>query len=336
MAENRKTDHIDLSFKSQTNRDLVNHLFDYEPLFAAHPQAHATIPTNFLGKNLNYPIWISSMTGGALKASVINKNLAKLCSDFKIGMGLGSTRSLLDSDAFFEDFNLRPIIGQDLPFFINLGIAQLETLIENNSVAKINQLIEKLNACGLVIHINPLQEWFQPEGDRYQHPPIETIKKIIANRNFKVIVKEVGQGMGPKSLNALIDMEIDAIETASFGGTNFSVLEGLRRADLPMDSSMYALQKVGHTPSEMIDFLNNIYLHNSKAQKVSVIISGGLQNVVEGQYYRDLLKMNSLMGFGMRFLKHAEDYTELKTFMQKEVDTLLMANAFLVAKKDER
>lgn len=334
MAENRKTDHIDLSFKSQTNRDLVNQLFDYEPLFSAHPATDAIIPTKFLGHQLNFPIWVSSMTGGAQKASLINKNLALLCRDFKIGMGLGSTRALLDSDLFFEDFNLRPILGNDLPFFINLGIAQLETLIANNSVAKINQLIERLGASGLVIHINPMQEWFQPEGDRYRHPPIETIKKIITNRNFLVIVKEVGQGMGPKSLSALIDLEIDAIETASFGGTNFSVLEGLRRSDLYGDSSMYALQKIGHTPLQMINYLNNIYLKNPKAQNVSVIISGGLQNVVEGQYYREHLKMNSLMGYGMRFLKHAENYDELKTFMQKEMDTLLMAQAFLVGKKD--
>ena len=334
MAENRKTDHIDLSFKSQTSRDQVNHFYDYEPLFSAHPKENEIIKTSFLGKTLNYPIWISSMTGGAKKASTINKNLAKLCFEYKIGMGLGSTRSLLDSDEFFEDFNLRPIMGDDLPLFINLGIAQLESLVINNSYSKINNLIEKLRADGLIIHINPLQEWFQPEGDRYQQAPIETIKKLLENRNYKVIVKEVGQGMGPRSLEALIDMEVDAIETASFGGTNFSTLESLRRSDIHHEYSMNVLKNVGHTPLDMIHNLNKIYDSNKKASKVSVIISGGLQNVVEGQYYRELLKMNSIMGFGLRFLKHAENYNDLNKFLKNEIDTLLMSKAFLVAKKD--
>jgi isopentenyl-diphosphate Delta-isomerase len=115
-------------------------------------------------------MWVSSMTGGTKMAHTINHNLARACKEFRIGMGLGSCRKLLDDDTYFEDFNLRPIMGDDLPLFANLGIAQVEILLAENKLDQIKRLVEKLQADGLIIHINPLQEWMQPEGQQDSTP----------------------------------------------------------------------------------------------------------------------------------------------------------------------
>jgi isopentenyl-diphosphate delta-isomerase len=172
-AASRKKDHIELALKSQSAE--LDNRFYYEPLMSAHPQGELT-PVEFLGKEMKAPIWISSMTGGTEVAGKINKNLAKACAEFGLGMGLGSTRKLLESDEYFDDFNLRDILGDDRPFYANLGIAQVEKLIAEKATDKIDALLEKLRADGLFIHVNPFQEWLQPEGDKITLPPIQGVR----------------------------------------------------------------------------------------------------------------------------------------------------------------
>ena len=76
-------------------------------------------------------------------AGTINRNLARACNEFGMGMGLGSCRIIMDDETYFEDFNMRPIIGKESPFYANLGVAQVEELLEANQSSRINELIEK-------------------------------------------------------------------------------------------------------------------------------------------------------------------------------------------------
>ena len=131
---------------------------------------------SFLGRNMNFPIMVSSMTGGTEKAKTINKNLAKVCGEFGLGMGLGSCRQLLYEDKRMHEFDIRQFMPNE-PMLINLGIAQIEELLEKQETDRIGLLADRLQADGLIVHINPMQEWLQPEGDRIQHPPIETVEK---------------------------------------------------------------------------------------------------------------------------------------------------------------
>merc|ERR1712046_179264 len=132
------------------------------------------------------------MTGGTGYARIINHNLARAAAEFGFGMGLGSCRGLLTSDEYLSDFDVRHLIGDDLPLYANLGVAQLEQLIDNSKTGLIVSLLDKLKADGLIIHVNPFQEWLQPEGDKFLYPPIDTIKRIIdLFPSLKIIVKEV-------------------------------------------------------------------------------------------------------------------------------------------------
>jgi isopentenyl-diphosphate delta-isomerase len=298
--ENRKKDHIDLAFNSQTGLSDIDQRFHYEPMLSAHPKKGMK-PFTFLGKMHKVPMWVSSMTGGTKKAGNINRNLAKACNEFGMGMGLGSCRIILEDDTYFEDFNMRPIIGNDLPLWANLGIAQIEGLLESNNVAKASALVEKLQADGLIIHVNPMQEWFQPEGEILKMAPIETIKSFIEEFNFPLIVKEVGQGMGPESLRQLLQLPLQAIEFAAFGGTNFAKVE-LHRDENGSGSLLEPLSLVGEDAFNMIEYVNDI-IANEQVICKELIISGGVKNFLDGYYYIKKSKMPAVYGMASGFLK---------------------------------
>ncbi len=329
-AASRKRDHIELAFKSQIDGGNLDKRFFYEPLLTAHPVPGSLKTFSFLGKTMRTPLWISSMTGGTEWAHKINHNLARICHHFGMGMGLGSCRSLLHSDDTLKDFDVRHLIGADLPFYANLGVAQLEQMIERKEVYRVATLIDKLQADGLIIHINPMQEWLQPEGDRFQKPPLETITAFLEQTDVRVIVKEVGQGMGYESLKTLFKLPIEAVDFAASGGTNFAKLE-LLRSDKTKKEIYKSLAYVGHTAAEMVLLTNQIVeeLGNSLRCR-QVIISGGIKNFLDGYYLMNKLTLPCIYGQASSFLKHAlGSYDDLHHYTEAQVQGLELATAFL-------
>lgn len=332
-TSNRKTDHIELAFASQVAQ--LDKRFYYEPLLSAHPDADLILPTfELAGKNMLAPIWVSSMTGGAAKAGIINKNLARACAEFGLGMGLGSCRIILEDDTYLDDFKLRPIIGDDLPFFANLGIAQLEELFSNNKSHLIKSLIERTETDGLIIHVNPMQEWLQPEGDHFNVAPLETIKRTLDLLDKPIIVKEVGQGMGPKSLNELMQLPLEAIDFGALGGTNFALLEILR-ADSAYKESFEELAHIGHSALDMCQIYNT--LQEELAAKwlcKKVIISGGIKGFLDGYYLTNFINTEAAYGQASGFLKHAQgDYTLLQKYVSNQIKGLKLAQTYLSIRK---
>ena len=335
QIDQRKHQHLELAKKSQLGLEQLDQRFFYEPMFGKHLKGQKE-PQDFAGKTLQFPIWISSMTGGTGSAAHINKNLARAAGEFGLGLGLGSCRILLESDEFYEDFNLRSICGDSVPFYANLGIAQIEQLVEQGQESKITRLVERLSCDGLIVHINPLQEWMQPEGDLIEHPPIETLKRLLDKVELNIVVKEVGQGMGPESLEALLELPLAAVEFGAFGGTNFSYLEGLR-SEKGQNHDHIRLSNIGHSASEMITLVNKIKATNpSKIQCNDLIISGGIKDFLDGYYYLESCEFNACYGQAKAFLEHATgEYETLRSFVRSQVDGLEMARQFLKIKRGQ-
>jgi len=263
----RKSHHINLALHSQTLVNETDNRFYYEPMLSGFPvNQSAQIP--FAGKKLNVPIWISSMTGGHRLSGTINRNLAMACKEFGMGMGLGSCRMLLNEDTFFNDFDVRAIIGDDFPLFANLGIAQVEEMIFQNKTDELRRLVDRLKADGLIIHVNPLQEWVQPEGNIIRHPPADTIERLLEKIDFQVIVKEVGQGFGPRSIRRLLQLPLAAIEFGAFGGTNFSKVE-IHRRSIAQKELYQPFVNIGVTAEEMIDLINDLLAGKDPARPAS-------------------------------------------------------------------
>jgi isopentenyl-diphosphate delta-isomerase len=325
-ADIRKQNHLDLAFASQSA--LTDDRFYYEPMLEGHP-LQSDLPILLGKKTMRYPIWISSMTGGTSTAGPINKMLAKTANKYGFGMGLGSCRMILEDNTYFDDFNLRPLLGDASPLFANVGIAQIERLIDKGQASKLKALVTKLDADGLIVHVNPLQEWLQPEGDLIQRSPLTTIKQLLNEIDCDIIVKEVGQGFGPESMKELLKLPILAVDFAANGGTNFSKLELLRNE--PMQKHYEDVIALGHSANDMVDFLNKAIQDLGDQRKCNnVIISGGVKNFLDGFYLTSKAQLPAIYGQAAPFLKYANESQEaLDTFAQTQIKGLLMAHKFL-------
>lgn len=323
----RKKDHINLALKSQIFES--DQRFNYEPALAGHPKPDEKYPIQLASQTLDFPMWISSMTGGAAIAKDININLAKVAAKFKLGMGLGSCRVILNDDTYLNDFALRAYI-QDQPLYANLGIAQVEELINDNQIDKIKELINNIDANGLIIHINPLQEWLQPSGDRYYKSPLDCIKRIIDAIDKPIIVKEVGQGFGPASIQALLELPLAAFDFGALGGTNFSKVELLRQENPRLDALSKTVN-LGHTAAEMTNMIQSIHeKHASNLKTNTIIVSGGISSYLDGYYHTQKLPLNAMFGQASAFLKYAQKgYEPLEQFVQGQIEGLQLAHQFL-------
>ncbi len=327
----RKNDHLELAFRSRVAAGELDARFYYEPLLAAHPEDNQdSLATQFFGKKLRTPMWVSSMTGGTGRAQKINQNLARACAEFGMGMGLGSCRALLFSDEHLADFDFRETLGEQ-PFFANLGVAQIERLLEKKETWRIAALVERLRADGIIVHVNPLQEALQPEGDRFQKPPLETIERLLDGQSIPLIVKEVGQGFGPASLRELLRLPLVAVEFAAAGGTNFALLELLRND--PAELAIFEkLANVGHSAAEMLGWFSDGSLGDWQAscRVENLILSGGVSDFLDGYFLLKKSPLPAVFGQASAFLKHAQgDYLSLHDFVAAQVRGLELANAFL-------
>jgi isopentenyl-diphosphate delta-isomerase len=250
-------------------------------------------------------------------------------------MGLGSCRSLLGNDANFTDFDVRNSLGDELPLFANLGICQIEQLLENGQCEKITDLIKRLQADGLIVHVNPLQEWFQPEGEIIKYPPIETIKRLLDKIRLPLIVKEVGHGIGPASLLELLKLPLAAIEFGAFGGTNFTKLEILRHSETSNPQEpIEPLTLVGMDAYQMLDDINRIMAEEKNILCKQIIISGGITSYLDGYYLLRKSRLTAVYGQASAFLKHAMgDYEDLRNHIRKQIRGLQMAYAYLRVKE---
>jgi isopentenyl-diphosphate Delta-isomerase len=327
--EDRKKDHIDLAFESQTLVKDIDTRFFYEPMLSPHPK-NGIPETDFAGKTLKLPLWVSSMTGGTKLAGTINRNLARACREFGMGMGLGSCRIILRDDKHLPDFDMRDIIGDDLPLYANLGINQLEILIRDGQLDVARELIRKLRADGLIIHVNPFQEWFQPEGDRLEKSALESMQALMEVADFPVVVKEVGQGMGYHSLQALLALPLAAIEFGAFGGTNFSKVE-LMRSDPAEQELFEPLSRVGHDAGQMLGMVNHIMASEPENVRCrQLIISGGVRTFLDGYYLTQKSRLPAIYGQASTFLKYArDDYESLRSYLELQVRGLRLAYSFL-------
>lgn len=223
----RKKEHIELcltdkvSFKEKTNGF---NLYDFK-----HYAITEVIPekinfeTRFFGKKINYPFLISCMTGGTVEAESINAKLAEVAEHLKIPVGVGSQRQALENDNLLNTYNIIRRNAPTVPVLANIGAAQI--IIQKNDLRK---LVDMVEADALVIHINPLQELLQPEGEPNFKGLLKSIEKVVKKNKVPIIVKEVGSGISYEAAKKLLDVGVKGIDVAGAGGTSWAGVEILR------------------------------------------------------------------------------------------------------------
>lgn len=188
------------------------------------------VSASFLGKRLAAPLLISCMTGGTEEARVINRNLARAAEECGVAVGVGSQRRALEDPATADSFRMRPF-APTVPLLANLGAVQLNY---GYGLAECRRVVTMLHADALVLHLNPLQEAIQPEGQRNFAGLREKIGAIAAGLEVPVIVKEVGSGISREVARSLQQVGVNVVDVAGSGGTSWARIEAARANDLEL------------------------------------------------------------------------------------------------------
>lgn len=185
-----------------------------------------SVEGNLFGRKFSFPLMVSSMTGGYSDAGRINAQIARFCESENLPFGVGSQRALLDHPDEIESFS---IVRKEAPgAFIaaNIGGAQLVGGLQEESLSL---LIESIKADAIIVHLNPLQELVQPEGDRNFAGVEDGIAKLVVNSPVPVIVKETGAGISRDVARRLLAIGVSVIDIAGAGGTSWSKVENKRK-----------------------------------------------------------------------------------------------------------
>ena len=229
----RKIDH--LKFATSVLSQVGNPGFDrYRFVHNALPEINfdkVDPSTVFLNKKVDYPFFISCMTGGIIQGEKINRNLAMAAQKYKIPMGVGSQRAAIENPNLRKLFQVRKY-APDVPIIANVGLVQLNY---GFSLKHFQETVRMIEADALAVHLNPIQEVIQPEGDRNFSSLLPKLAKIVAKLKVPVIVKEVGFGLSDTVVKRLYSIGIKIFDTAGWGGTNWAFIEGMRgKADIEL------------------------------------------------------------------------------------------------------
>lgn len=190
--------------------------------------------TDFLGRRLKAPLLISAMTGGPSRAEAINARLAEAAQSLGIALAVGSQRAALESDAPTPglDMSLR-LKAPDTPILANIGAAQLTRGVGADEARRI---VDMVAADALIVHLNPLQEACQPEGDRDWWGVGAALEALVRAADFPVVVKETGAGISAATAKRLAEMGVAGLDVSGAGGSNWALVEG-ERSDTGADKA---------------------------------------------------------------------------------------------------
>jgi len=272
----RKIEHIDICLKKDV--DAKNVTTGFEDVILVHkslPQLkldEISIETNFLGHNFKAPILIDAMSGGPKKASIINSSLAKAAEDLGIGMVVGSQRVAIENKSAEKSFRIVRDCAPTAFIAANIGIYQLR----RNGINAAIKCIDMVNADALVVHLNPLQELLQKEGERDFKNCIKALSQVVSTISKPIIVKETGAGIDPETAKDLEELGIAAINIAGAGGTSWAAVEYYR--NLKRDKLLSETAKSFWDWGNPTAFL--IYAV-SRSVKIPVIASGGIRTGID-------------------------------------------------------
>lgn len=270
----RKKEHLELCLKDEVSfksKSSGFEFYDFKHCAITEIDIEAIkFAVKFFKKKIDYPFLISCMTGGTSEADNINAQLSIVAGQLNIPIGVGSQRQALEDDVYVDSFKIVRKNAPSIPVLSNIGAAQV---VQFNSIDPLNKIIDMIEADALVIHVNPLQELLQKEGDTNFKGLLKRIKSITKSIKVPVIVKEVGAGISAEAAQRLLDAGVKGIDVAGAGGTSWAGVELLRNGE---NSNNY-FWDWGLPTSFCIKEVYKLKRNN----KFTLIGSGGINSPVE-------------------------------------------------------
>lgn len=270
QTSKRKADHINITLNEEIGfRQKKTGFEKYEFEHNALPELNANridTSTKFLGKQLSFPFMVSSMTGGFSGAEKINGLLATACNEFSVAMGVGSQRQALENSKYIKSFKIVRQNAPDIPLVGNIGAAEIASI---KDISPIQRLVDSIQANAFAIHLNPLQEFLQPEGKTDFIGVLKGIENLVKYLSVPIIVKEIGAGISPSVAQKLMNAGVNIIDTAGAGGTSWAGVEIIRRTD---DSMAETFWDWGIPTADSIIGIRKL------SKKIIIIGSGGIRS----------------------------------------------------------
>lgn len=296
-TQQRKNEHIHISLNEEVNaKGITTGLEQYRFRHNALPEIDfksLDLTSQFLGKKLRVPLLISSMTGGTPLAREINERLATMAETRGWAMGLGSIRAAIENEQLADTFRVRRI-ATSIPLFANLGAVQLNY---GYSIEQCRKAIDMIEADGLVLHLNSIQEVFQPEGNTNFSGLLSKIEKLCRSLDVPIGVKEVGWGIHADVAAKLNEVGVSFIDVAGAGGTSWSQVEKYRLKDPVLRKAAEAFTDWGNCTADCIIAVRN------KLPRTTIIGSGGINDGVDAA--KAICLGADLIGFGRALLQTA-------------------------------
>lgn len=229
-TSSRKEEHVNITLtKDVSFRSKTSGFERWEFLHNALPELNFSdldTSVSFLGKRLALPLMISSMTGGYKDAERINRGLAEVCAELHLAMGVGSQRQAIEDKTFHRTFSVVREVAPEIPIVGNIGAAEVAQL---KNASPVQRLAELVHADGFAVHLNPLQEFLQPEGNTNFRGVLNGIELLVKTLSIPIIVKEIGAGISAPVAKRLINVGVRIIDVAGSGGTSWAGVEIIRR-----------------------------------------------------------------------------------------------------------
>lgn len=270
----RKSEHIRINLEENVQSGLTNGLEHYFFVHEALPEINLNeidLSVTIFNRTLNAPLLISSMTGGTQESAQINQNLALAAQETHIALGMGSQRAALDQPEMVYTYQVRKW-APDILLLANLGAIQLNY---KYGIDQCQKAVDMIEADGLILHLNPLQEAIQPGGDTRFSGLLNKIEQVCNSLPVPVIVKEVGWGISGNTARRLVDAGVKVIDVAGAGGTSWSQVE-MHRAENPSQARLAAAFIEWGIPTA-----EAIVQVREAAPQVKIFASGGLRSGLE-------------------------------------------------------
>jgi isopentenyl-diphosphate delta-isomerase len=317
---NRKDEHIRINLEKNVSSGLQHGLEHYSFVHCALPELNLEDVDTHLTlfkRRLAAPLLISSMTGGTSQAGVINQRLAEAAQQTGIAIGVGSQRAAIEDPTQADSYQMRRF-APDVLLFANLGAVQLNY---GYTVEHCRRAVEMIEADGLLLHLNPLQEALQPEGNTRFAGLLKKIEAVCRALSVPVIVKEVGWGISEVVARQLAQTGVAAIDVAGAGGTSWSQVEKYRAHDIYTAGTADDFMDWGIPTATAIQNVRRT------AEGVLVFASGGLRNGVD--IAKCIALGATIGGMAAPFLKaastSAEDVLALSNAVCREIQIAMFA-----------
>lgn len=318
QIENRKLDHIQICLEK--NVQARHATTGFEEVFFVHralPEIEKdkiNLSTVAFDHKFSTPLIVGAMTGGTPEAMKINSIIAEAVEEIGLGMGVGSQRVAIEDPKLEKTFSIVRKKAPTAFLVANLGGPQL---VKGYGVKEAKKAVNMIEADALAIHLNPLQEVVQPEGETNYTGALEKIGEIAKALDIPVIIKETGCGIAAEEAKMLENAGVAGIDVAGVGGTSWAAVE-YHRAKETQDKSRQRLGEVFWdwgipTVASVVEVTQSVDL--------TVVASGGVRTGID--VAKSIALGADLSSLTSPILRHAtKDSKEVKKALQLIIEEL--------------